>query len=190
MRLTQEQETRLIEDNMKKVYNSVDNFIHRNSVRVIRIPYEDFVQEALLAYLEYLRKCETEEELQVFPWYDCKQAMCQLVLRFQPISVPKRSQTFSNSIHTVPRTVAMDVAVVRGMDVDGMSRFWTQDVETRVDFDRFMADQSTDAQRMVALRMNNIKNRAIASQCGVSDVTISKRLKKLRIAYEKFLEEE
>ena len=84
----------------------------------------------------------------------------------------------------------MDVAVVRGMDVDGMSRFWTQDVETRVDFDRFMADQPTDAQRMAAMRMNNMKNRAIASQCGVSDVTISKRLKKLRIAYEKFLEEE
>lgn len=190
MQITYEEEARLIEDNMQKIYNAVDNFIHRNYKQVIRIPYEDFVQESLVAYIEYIRRCDTREKLDIFPWYDCKQAMCQLVLRSQPLSVPKRSRSFSDSIHSVPVTVAMDVAMVKGLDVDGMSSFWTQDVETRVDFDRFMADQPTDTQRVATMRMNNMKNRAIASQCGVSDVAIGKRLRKLREAYEKFTEEE
>ena len=69
MQLSRERESELVEKNMPKIYRAVDNFMAKNTGgNVCRITYDDCVQEVSVVLLNYIRKCETEEQLNMFPW--------------------------------------------------------------------------------------------------------------------------
>ena len=95
MVLSREREAELIEQNMPKIYRAVDNYMARyNGGKSHRISYDDCVQEVSIAFIEYLRRCNTEEQASRFPWYEATNAMSRLVLRSQTFSMPSRTTGF------------------------------------------------------------------------------------------------
>lgn len=187
MDFTPEQEQSLLERNMTKIYRAVDNFSARHSTDVARVPYDDFVQEVAIAFLKYIRKCKTKEEVDKFPWYSAMGAMRKLVFVYQPLSCEKSTHKFSEIMHSMPSTIPMDViSASTGIDVDGMSKHWVDDKETQMDFDMFMADQPENMRRIAAMRVYGMTMREIANQCGVSHVTVQKKIQRLCDAYREY----
>ena len=191
MVLTPEREEELIVQNMPKIYRSVDNFMARcNQNSAVRISYDDCVQEVSIAFLKYMRKCETEEQINKFPWYDALHALSELVLRSQPLSVPVSStKEFSNIIHSIPATVSFDVLASSGIDINGMSKHWVPDTETKLDFFSFMSEQEENVQRIASMSMYGLTRRKIAAQFGVNKNVIDKKISKLREQYDNFMKE-
>lgn len=187
MVLSKERESELLEKNMVKIYRAVDNFMAKRGANVVtKIPYEDFVQEVSVMFLEYIRKCETEEEINRFPWYDAKNVMAKYVMSSQPISVPIRTVAFTSTLKSIPFTVPYEVFASGDFDVDGMSKHWVQDKDTEMDFDLFMSSQDESVQRIASMRMYGMNMRDIADQFGVCLRTINKKILKLKENYDEF----
>ena len=191
MQLSRERESELVEKNMPKIYRAVDNFMAKNTGgNVCRITYDDCVQEVSVVLLNYIRKCETEEQLNMFPWYDAIHAMSNLVLCSQPLAFPKRTTDFNRVIHSVPHTVSFDVLASSGVEIDGMSKHWVPDTDTKLDFDMFMSTQNENVQRIASMRLYGMSQRDIARQCGVCKRAIDKKLSSLYEDYNDFFKEE
>lgn len=192
MVLSPEKESELIADNMKKIYRAVDNFMARCDSKnsAVQLSYDDCVQEVSIAFLEYIRRCETEEQLKKFPWYDAINALSVHVLRSQPFKVPLKTAKFSKTLHSIPPTVSYEVMVENGIEPDGMSKHWVADKETELDFCTFMDSQDEMMQRIVSMRLYGLSQRKIGAQYGISDVTVMKKIKKLKEDYDEFDKEE
>ena len=190
MVLTQDQEAKLIEENMVKIYRAVDNFTAKARGSIVSIDTDDFVSEVTIVFLNHIRACETMDQVNKFPWYDAMNAMSRLVLTFQPMSVPKRTVQFSQLIHQMPQTVSYEMMAVQGLDVDGMARHWVEDKETQMDFDDFMATQDDSYRRIAAMKIYGAKQREIASQFGVNEQAIANKLSRLKKNYDHYLEED
>lgn len=190
MEFLPEQEQELLVKNMPKIYRAVDNFTARCSFEVIRIPYDDYVQEVSIAFLQYIRKCKTMDQLDIFPWFDAMSAMRDLVLAYQPMSCSKYYHRFSEIINNMPQTVSIDaLSAHSGIEVDGMSKHWVDDKETQIDFDDFMSNQPENMRRVASMRVFGMNVKQVAEQCGVSRQIIHKKLNKLSEDYKKYMEE-
>lgn len=189
MDFTPEQEQVLIEQNMPKIYRAVDNYAARHSSTMASVPYEDFVQEVALAYLQYIRKCETQEEVNRFPWFSAMDAMRNLVRVYQPMSCSSDPRSFSDVIHNMPVTMSLDdIQAKTGIEIDGMSKHWVEDKETQIDFDDFMSGQTESVQRVASMRIYGMTLREIGNQYGVQKGTVCKWLDKLNNAYKEYME--
>lgn len=189
MVLSPEKEQLLIEQNMQKIYRAVDNFTARHSSDIARVPYEDFVQEVCIAFLQYIRKCDTEEEIQKFPWYSAMGAMRDLVLIYQPVACPKSTHHFSEIVHNMPPTMSLDVLnASTGIEIDGMSKHWVDDKETQIDFDSFMSTQNENMQRIASMRVYGMTMKEIGNQCGVKKSAIKRSIDRLFDKYKDFVE--
>lgn len=190
MVFTPEQEQQIIEENMVKIYRAVDNFTARCTSDVARVPYDEFVQEVSLAFLLYIRKCETQEEIDRFPWYTAMDAMRNAVLMFQPMSCPKSSHRFREIIHGMPSTVSADTISPSVFEVNGMAKHWVDDKDTLLDFERFMDSYDENTKRLVSMRYGGMTLKEVAAQYGVHKTTVLRRIRNLEDDYLKFLEEE
>ena len=191
MQLSPEREAELIEQNMPKIYRAVDNFVARHGDnKKTSFSYDDFIQEVSIVFLKYIRKCETEDQIEKFPWYDALKAMSEHVLHSQPLSVHEKTTNFTKTMSSLPETISYEVLASNGFEIDGMSKHWAPDVETKMDFDAFLSDKSEIIQRIVAMRVYGLSHKMIGSQCGISDVAVIKRLKKLKKEYDEFDEED
>ena len=191
MEFTPDVEQAMVEENMQKIYRAVDNFTARCSSKVACIPYEDYVQEVCIAYLKYIRKCETPEEMEKFPWFDAMSAMRNLVFAYQPMSCPRSTHRFSEIIHGMPVTMSLDVLNASGgMDIDGMSKHWVDDKNTQIDFDIFMSDQPENTRRIASMRVYGMTLKEIGEQGGVTKGAIRKKLNKLNDAYKNYSEDD
>ena len=190
MQLTPEREAELMEQNMPKIYRAADNFTMRCKNPSVSFSYDDMVQQGALAFLLYIRRCKTEEQMNKFPWYDAIHAMCLHVLNSQPFSMPTDTARFSKLINSLPKTISYEVCVNKGLEVDGMSRHWVPDKETQIDFDDFMSSQDESTRRIASMKVYGLSNRKIAAQFGVSDVAIGRRLDRLYRKYNDFNEED
>ena len=191
MELSPEQEQELVVKNTPKIYRAIDNFMARCTNSPTQISYEDCVQEVSIAFIQYVRRCESAEQLEKFPWYDALNALTQYVMRCQPLSVPHtRTSSFHSIIKSLPSTVSFDVLVSNGIDIDGMSKHWVPDTDTKIDFDSFMSDQQENIQRIASMRIYGMSQRDIAKQFGVQQNDIFRKISKLREDYENFIRED
>ena len=189
MDFTPEQEQLLIEQNMPKIYRAVDNYSSRHSTKVASVPYDDFVQEVAMAFLVYIRRCDTMEEVNHFPWFSAMEAMRRLVWQFQPMSCPRHCNSFSEVIHNMPLTMSLDdIQAKTGLEIDGMSKHWVDDKETQMDFDSFMSDQPELFRRVASMRLYGMTMKEIGEQCGTSKGTVHKWIDKMSNAYNNYRE--
>ena len=189
MEFTPEQEQELIERNMPKIYRAVDNYSARHSSHMARVPYEDFVQEVAIAYLNYVRSCKTHDEINKFPWFSAMNAMRNLVRIYQPMSCSSDPKSFSGIIHSMPSTMSLDdINAKTGIEVDGMSKYWVEDKETQIDFDNFMDSQTENMRRIASMRVYGMTMKEIGNQCGVTKGTVCKWIDKLNDAYKEYTE--
>lgn len=190
MTLTSEQENEYITKNMKKICNAVDNFVYRCSSDAIGIPYDEMVQEASLAFLMYIRRCENEEDLEKFPFYSVKSALRDLVFTYQPFSCPHSTHRFAEICSGMPETVSFDTIPESMLNVDGLSRHWVEDKDTEIDFDLFMSDKSDMDQRMIGMKAWGGTFRNIASQFGTSKDSVKRNMDRLHALFNDFMKEE
>lgn len=183
MTLSRDREEQIMIDNMAKIYRAVDNFAARQRASCIILSYDDMVQSVAEAFLRYIRRCETENQLETFPWYDALHVLSVMVLEAQALSVPKSTKSFSQVIHNMPGTVSYDVMLSKGVEVDGMSKHWVPDKDTEMDFNLFMESQDELMQRIASMRISGLTIRQIAAQCGVSKSLVQRRITDL---YQKF----
>lgn len=188
--LTPEREADLFMANMKNIERIVDNYISRCACNYTCADRDDFVQEVSIAYLAYLRRCDSEEALTQFPWFDAMNAMRNCTLATQPLSVGRSPHLFSDIIHNMPSTVSYDVNPAQIMEFDGLSKRWVDAADLKMDFDTLMASQSAYLNRIVGMIMWGMSQKQIASQFGVSPTAIRKQITKLREAYEEFFNKE
>lgn len=188
MQFSREREAEIIEQNMPKIYRSVDNYMAKcTNDLAVKIDYADMVQEVSIAFLEYIRnKCETEEDIEKFPWYDAKHAMSTLVLKSQPFGCPHSTKYFKDTLRKIPQTCSYDVMVDSGMEVDGMAKNWVSVKDFMMDFDTFMSGQPENVQRMASMMLRGMTIDEVANQCGTNYQFVFKKFKKLRQEYEKF----
>lgn len=189
MEFTPEQEQAIIEKNMPKIHRAVDNYSARHNSQIARVPREDFVQEVAMAFLQYIRNCKTDEEVERFPWFTAMSAMRNLVWQFQPMTCPRHCNSFSEVIHNMPVTMSLDdIQAKTGIEIDGMSRHWVDDKETQLDFDDFMSKQTDLMRRIASMRIYGMTMKEIGNQCGVTKGTICKWIDKLNDAYKEYME--
>lgn len=189
MVFTSEQEQAIIEENMPKIYRAVDNFTAKFSANVARVPYDEFVQEVSLAFLLYIRKCETMDQVSRFPWFSVMGAMRDTVLKFQPFSCQKSQHRFREIIHAMPVTVSDDILASATTDVNGMSKHWVDDKDTMMDFETFMDGCDENTKRLVSMRYGGMTLKDIASQYGVNKSTVLRRIRTLADNYHEFLDD-
>ena len=189
MHFSSDRENELILENYPKIYRAVDNYMARCPHQVACVSYDDMVQVVSIAFLGYIRRVESEDALKTFPWFDALHAMSEFVLSSQPLSVPKSTKQFSKIIHSIPGTVSFDVMVSDGVDVDGMSKRWVEDEETRIDFDAFMETQPEYVRRLASMCFYGMSRKQIAAEFGVSRQTVYDWINKLFASYQKFMEE-
>ena len=190
MELSAQREAELMEEAMPKIYRAVDNFTARCLKAVVKVPYDDFVQECAIAYLEYIRAASKEEQLAVFPWFDMMQAMSKLVLSYQPMSCPKRTNHFNEVLRNMPKTVSYETSLACAGDIDGMAKNWVEDVEAMMDLWKFAESMPDYAERILSMRLWGMTSRQIAGQLGVGEAAISRRLKRYLEKYKDFIKEE
>ena len=192
MTLSPEREAELIEQNMPKIYRAVDNYMARCSKStVIKLPYEDCVQEVSIVFLQYIRKCETEEALDTFPWYDAIHALAVYTLSSQTVKTPIRTSDFNKIIHSIQPTVSRDLLLLHGYDdIHPATKDWERERDTYMDFDSFMGEQSEAICRMVSMRYYGMTIQQIADQFGLSKSTVAQKMKDLKDKYDKFNEED
>ena len=65
-------------------------------------------QEAVLAYMEYLDKCKTEEELRLFPGKFIYNRMHRFILASQVVKFPLRTSDFNKKISSIAGQVPYD----------------------------------------------------------------------------------
>ena len=186
MVLTPEQEQSIIEENMPKIYRAIDNFTARCAKNVIQVPYEEFVQDVSIAFLLYIRKCETMEDVNHFPWFSAMDAMRSTVRTFQPMSCSTHTNHFSQIIHSMPATVSSEVAVSATTEVNGLAKHWVDDKDTMMDFEAFMHDYDENTQRLIAMRFGGMTLKELADQYGVDKSTILRRINNIADKYHQF----
>ena len=190
MELSPEREQDLVVQNMSKIYRAIDNFMARCTKSPVHISYEDCVQEVSIAFLKYIRRCSTEDQLNKFPWYDAIHALSEYVMQNQQFSVPIHTKGFLSILRSLPITVPFDLWVSNGVDVDGMSKHWVPDTDTKLDFDAFMSSQAENIQRIASMRIYGMSEKDIAAEFGISQQKISQKINKLREKYEEFIRED
>lgn len=189
MNLTPEQEQQIIEENMPKIYRSVDNFTARCRSKHVSIPYDEFVQDVSIAFLLYIRKCETMEQINRFPWFTAMSAMRKTVYDFQPMKCTHSDHRFREIIHSMPQTISIDCLAKASLDVNGMSKHWVDDKDTMMDFESFMDACDENTRRLIAMRYGGMTLKELANQYGVNKSTVMRRIRKLADEYHEFADD-
>lgn len=177
MLFTETQEEQLIHQYDKLIWSVVHRFKRRMGGYHNNL--EDLYQEAVLVFIQHIRSCKTEEEIKCVPIRDMVNAMCRFVLGEQVVSVPKRTTSFSQVIGSVSTKV--DYTEI---DLDETKRDLSMDnVVQQMDFTHFISSLPPSDRRVVLMKANGYRNREIAQRLGVTDVVVTRTLKKIKNQY-------
>ena len=188
MELSREREAELLEQNKHNIKKSVNRFMSRRSRNpVIKIEFSDFEQEVSIVFLNYIRKCKTDEDLNKFPWRDAENAMARLVLASQHITVPSKSTSvFNKLIKKIPETVPYELLTDDGIGVDGLSVKWVSDAEAEVDLEAFLSTRSDSMRRIIHYYLHGMRVNDIAECIGCTRQNVYKIIDKFSVEFEKF----
>jgi len=179
MYLTPEQEEALVKKYDKYVRYAVYRFKCRNNSRNSNT--EDLYQEAMIVLTESFRKAESMESWRM-PARDMVNAMCRYTVGEQVVSLPKRTSDYTQRISTVSSKAQLEA-----LDFDDSHLVDTEDqVLFRVSLADFMANLLPEDRLILRLKMSGESNRAIGMRFGLSDVKMTRRIKRLREWYQEY----
>lgn len=176
MQLTPEQKDALVRRYDKLVCSIVWRFKRRNNSQLDN--WQDLYQEAMLVLFEHIARAETLDHFRA-PIRDMVNAMCRYTLSEQVVSVPRRTTDYSNRVNTVSKSVTIDTLDYEEIPRDNMEDILTE----KAMISSFLASVSPQDRAIVRMRMRGIRNRDIGKRLGLSDVAMTRRLKRIRDAY-------
>lgn len=179
MYLTTEQEEAIVKKYTRLVWSVVHRFKKRNSSYLSN--QEDLYQEAMLVLIRHIRKSESLEGYQP-PIRDMINAMCIHTLGEQVVSVPKRTSDYTKRINSISK--AVDYSLLDSNEDE--KRDSTEEAICSAIFHTFLSSLSDLDKQIVQMKLSGFRNTEVARRCGLSDVNVTRRLKRLRGQYEYF----
>ena len=177
MVLSKVQEEALVKKYDRLVWYIVHRFKRRNNSKLAN--EEDLYQECMLVLIQHLRSTESLENYNP-PIRDMINAMCRYTLGEQVVFVPKRTSDYTDRINTVYK--AVDYSFV-DLDEDKRENT-TENVVMHMFFRDFISSLSGQDLEIVRLKLDGYRNREVAQKLGISDVNVTRKLKRIRVQYD------
>lgn len=179
MTLTPTQEEQLIHQYDRLLWDVVHRFKRRKYDAWD--DREDLHSECMLVFLRHIRSCKTMDEVKRIPISDMINAMCRQVLVQQTCSHPKRTSDFKQVIDSAQPRVDYDE--VENVESQGCHCAGLDDALDEIAFSDFCASLSPQEQEIIRMKMDGCTNRQIAQTIGVTDVIMTRTIKKLLVRY-------
>lgn len=182
MKLTPIEEERLIKQYNNLVWRTVRRFKRRMTHKIYN--EEDLYQEAMLVFVNHIRKAETMDELHhKIPIRDMINAMCRLALRDQIVSFPERTSSFSDFMSKLP-----DRAEYTDIDMnESMRDHSVANADARMLVKEFFESLPKQDRELIAMKYHGMTNREISARIGSTDLRVCRQFKRLRSLYEAFV---
>ena len=178
MYLTSSQEEQLIQQYDKVLWSVVHRF--KRKMRGGYNNQEDLHSECVLVFIKHIRSCETMEEIHKIPVLNMINAMCNFVLGEQALSYPKRTANF----RAVMENVSVKVEYSEAHFAQEHASDPLGDSVDRIFFSEYLDTLSNQDRQIIAMKLRGCRNREAASALGMSDVAMTRALKRLRKHYE------
>lgn len=179
MLFDRETEARMFREARQHIGALVWKYIRKGKADINAKHYQDLFQEAAIAYINYIRKAQTEEDLKIFPSMDILHAMCLYTLSIQPLSHPKRTEDFKK--HLTDKNVPLYEADANAEN----ARTVIDDALDEIVFRDFVAKQTDMNTKIVGLRMEDYAIKEVAGTIGINESNVSRRLKRMLENYRK-----
>lgn len=177
MQFTPEQEENLVKQYDKLIRRVVNRFKLRSNYTVVS--REDLYQECMLVFIAHIRKAQNESQLGRIPFRDMVNAMCRYTLMEQNVSVPIRTTDYRKRMSSMKGSATLEEA---DWEMDPIS-FCEENVVTTVAFSSFMNSLSDQDRQIVKMKMHGFRNKEVSKALGLTDVIITRRLKRIRTQY-------
>ena len=178
MKLDAYQEEQLIEKYDRLLWSIVHKF--KRKMRKGFNNEDDLHSECVLVLIQHIRSCNTMDEIKKIPVLTMTNAMCRYVLGEQVLSYPRRTSNFKNVMERMNGKV--DYAEVDKDKTKGYDP--TNDAIDLIAFRDFFMNLSPTDQKIIVMKLKSHTNREIANDLNVSDVAMTRAIKKLRKFYD------
>ncbi len=180
MKLTKNQEEQLLMQYDRLIWNIVHRFRRRrHDVFSTYDDREDLHSECVLVFLQHIRSCETMDDIRKIPTRDMIHAMCICVLGEQVCSYPKRTTNYRQIMESVAGK-----ADISKLEWDESQMYEPlDDTLDEIAFKNFFASLPEDDQKIIVMKLKGSRNREIARDLGVTDVVMTRALKRLQNFY-------
>lgn len=140
---------------------------------------EDLHSECALVFLTHIRSCETMEDIRKVPILNMINAMCRFVLGEQALSYPRRTSNFRQVMESV-----VGKADYSELDRNENGRYEPlNDALDEISFKDFYAALPPVDQKIISMKLEGHRNCEIARDLGVSDVTMTRAIQRLKKFY-------
>lgn len=176
MKLTTKQEEELLNHYDKLLWSVVHRFRRKHYQGYNN--RDDLHSECVLVFIKHIRACKDWEEISRVPILDMVHAMCLYVLSEQALTYPKRTAIFRQ---------VMDEAKGTAPNTENEKEDSYEPCNDALDviaFRDFFAKLPLEDKKIVVMKLRGCKNRQIAAKLGVSDVRVTRMIKKLRCFYQ------
>lgn len=183
MQLSHDQENELLKSRMGLIYRHANRFLNKYS-GYTTIDLDDCIQECTIAYLNYIRRAETEEDLKIFPAKDLVNALCRFVLGNTVLSSPKRTSAFREILASMPETDSVEYLeneMAVSVGVDHETRY--SEVDEKLAYEKWSEKLSDEDRKILYLRSNGMTQDEIASELAINRTSVCRRLRFLKQDY-------
>ncbi len=178
MELTAYQEEALVRQYDKVVWQTVHRFSRKMNGGYKN--KEDLHSECMIVLIQHFRSCESMEQIRKIPFRDMIHAMCNYVLGEQAVAYPKRTTNFKHVIDAADAKVEF----TEGHLEKSFRQDPIGDSVDRIAFGEYVDTLSPQDQKIIAMKLRNYKNREIAETLGMTDVMVTRSLRRLLKRYE------
>jgi RNA polymerase sigma factor (sigma-70 family) len=149
----------------------------------VGVTFDDVYQEVLIEFLYHIRNIESEDQIYPLPYFKFRLAVCRIIMRSLPVTVPIRTTDFSKRIREYSTCCSIDDMIERGYDFSGGIDRTYSEVNERVSFQKFLDECSyNDANILIAYR--DLGNMAeVGKRLNINKSTVSRTIERLKKKY-------
>ena len=184
MRLTQDQEAELLRryDGIlrsvaaryyRKYYNSYSG----------RFDFDDLLQEITIVFLKHIRDVDSEEKIWPIPTRDFMHAVCMQVLGSLPVSVPRRTTSFSSIVREHSDCASLDEICENGYELPGKTDHRYDDVVESMAFGQFYGEITPEDRRLLRVMARSGSATRAGEVLGIHRSSVARKLAPLKKKY-------
>lgn len=138
----------------------------------------DLYQEAVLAYMDYLSRCNSEEDLKRFPGMYVVNCMSRYIMNCQVVKFTKRTTDFTKITNATKRA---EYSALSDTEAFGGN---VGDTESTILFHEFIDSLDEVERRVILMRCFGAKRFEVAKALNLSNAKVTRVLNKVRKKYD------